>query len=305
MTIKWVRIILVLAFALPKTAIGRAMEGEENWSQWKKSMRIYINTTPAGADIKETTIGFPLLINLSAANFNFEEAQAAGKDIRFLNMTGSKALACAIKRWDKRNRTAEIWVKVDTIWGNTSSQYIEMLWGNQVAKSIASYESVFDSQNGFVGFRDLRLARNKKDASVLMQSRLSSGAFSINFWINIAPTDFRKLQPLLSISHTDTTIGNQLKIGYELESIKTNLHFGLVGDHRTKGRGILQCKRFVFTQENGPLSQLPWIQQICVFRLTENYVCKPGFRIASSLTAAWYSAKLFPSQIKAIFVLTR
>ncbi|NLE02646.1 MAG: DUF2341 domain-containing protein [Fibrobacter sp.] len=117
---------------------------------WLHSRRIYLNTSPTGADVKFDVFNFPLLIRLNENNFDFITAKSNGEDIRFVKEDNSP-LMFQIERWDIIDNRAEIWVKIDTVHGNDSTQYIIMLWGNLDAKGTANSEAVFDTTIGYTG----------------------------------------------------------------------------------------------------------------------------------------------------------
>jgi hypothetical protein len=116
---------------------------------WRQSRRLYLNTSPTGADVSESVEGFPLLVRLDSSNFDFAEARDSGQDLRFANPDGSP-LPHEIARWHASASRAEVWVRVDRIRGNDDSQYIEMFWGNSRAPSLSDGAAVFDTANGFV-----------------------------------------------------------------------------------------------------------------------------------------------------------
>jgi hypothetical protein len=117
---------------------------------WKFSRQIYLNTTPSGANVMGTVLNFPVLIRLSTPLFNFSQAKNNGDDIRFVKTDGTPC-ACEIERWDSASGMAEIWVNVDTVFGNDNTHYIKMLWGNANAAAISNSAAVFDTLNGFQG----------------------------------------------------------------------------------------------------------------------------------------------------------
>jgi hypothetical protein len=117
---------------------------------WQYSKPITLNTTSTGAQIYNTLYGFPVLIRLTASNFNFAQAQSNGGDIRFTK-TDNTPLAYEVGRFDAVNGKAEIWVKADTVFGNDSSQTIIMYWGNPNALAASASAAVFDTGNGFQG----------------------------------------------------------------------------------------------------------------------------------------------------------
>jgi hypothetical protein len=123
----------------------------EDYSAWKYSRSVTVNTTNSngGANVATTLVSYPVLLRLRASNFNFDSAQNTGADIRFAR--GSVHLSYEIERWVNGWGTADsadIWVRMDTILGNNSSQTITLYWGNAGATSRSSSASVFNSFAG-------------------------------------------------------------------------------------------------------------------------------------------------------------
>ncbi|MBN1577495.1 MAG: DUF2341 domain-containing protein [Chitinispirillaceae bacterium] len=116
---------------------------------WRHHARIFLNTTSSGADITGDVVGFPALLRLTKDNFTFGEAAAGGLDCRFTK-SDDTPLPFEIERWDEEREFAEIWVKIDTVFGNDDSRYFNMFWGNPgtVPLTMAS-GAVFDTSDGF------------------------------------------------------------------------------------------------------------------------------------------------------------
>jgi len=123
------------------TTIGR-------YSSWKDSAVISLNTTGNGAAISENVLGFPVLIRLSSPAFDFSSALSGGKDVRFAKSDGAP-LHFQIERWDASLGRAEIWVRVDTVYANDSSQSIRMFWGNPASSAQSDGAMVFDTADGY------------------------------------------------------------------------------------------------------------------------------------------------------------
>jgi len=128
----------------------------DDYSKWAFSRNITINTTtsqiPSGG-LSANVLSFPYLVRLnSTTNFNFTQAQSSGKDIRFSKSDGTH-LYYQIEHWNSASSadSAEIWVRIDTIYSNNSTQYITMYWGNASAASRSDSNDVFQTSNGFVG----------------------------------------------------------------------------------------------------------------------------------------------------------
>ncbi|MBN1307461.1 MAG: DUF2341 domain-containing protein [Chitinispirillaceae bacterium] len=116
---------------------------------WKYARKLCLNTSPTGANVAGDVANFPVLIRLNGDNFTFAQAQENGADLRFTR--SGNALPYEIEHWDPANQRAEAWVKVDTIRGDDSSQFIMMYWGNPDAADSSSSAAVFDTANGFAG----------------------------------------------------------------------------------------------------------------------------------------------------------
>jgi hypothetical protein len=117
---------------------------------WKYSKKLYLNTTASGAGVSGDVLGFPVLVRLTDSNFVFNQAQIYGEDLRFAK-SDYTPLSFEIERWDSANQKAEIWVKVDTVHGGNSAQYLEMYWGKSNVGSGSDAASVFDTGSGFAG----------------------------------------------------------------------------------------------------------------------------------------------------------
>jgi hypothetical protein len=133
----------------------------EDYSDWQYSKNIIINTSTSGTYIAGSLVNYPLLLRLDNTNFDFLQTQTNGIDIRFASAEGSH-LSFEIERWDFAAQKALVWVKVDHIYGNSSTQYITMYWGNASASYMSDSEAVFDNNDGFVGVWHLREDGNTK-----------------------------------------------------------------------------------------------------------------------------------------------
>jgi hypothetical protein len=118
--------------------------------EWKYSARLYLNTSFSGAGVAGNVLQFPVHVRLNNGNFTFGKALTNGADVRFTKEDGSP-LPYEIERWDPVAGLAEVWVKVDTVYGNDTSQFIAMYWGNPAAAGNSNGAAVFDSSSGFEG----------------------------------------------------------------------------------------------------------------------------------------------------------
>lgn len=123
------------------------------FAAWSHSARILVNTTAAGVAIEKEILGFPLLVRLTAPAFDFTQAQADGRDLRFAKPDGS-SLPFAIEAWERGG--VLVWVRVDTLHAGESGQYLTAHWGNGQASLPLGMAPVFDTAAGFAGAWHLR-----------------------------------------------------------------------------------------------------------------------------------------------------
>lgn len=119
-------------------------------SGWNYCRTCILNTSSSGAGVAGDVTDFPVLVRLTADNFDFIQAKNKGEDIRFTK-SNNTFLPYEIVRWDAANQQAEIWVKVDTLRGNDSLQSLVMYWGNPGVSAGSDPSAVFDTAKGFVG----------------------------------------------------------------------------------------------------------------------------------------------------------
>jgi hypothetical protein len=146
------RFVFVAAFLLIAGSIGNIgnVFAAEDYSQWSSSTTIFLNTTGFTPSLSGNVINFPVLVRLSTSNFSgFAQVKAGGADIRFSKSDGTTPLSYQIERWDAGNQVAEIWIRVDTIYSNSNSHTIKMLWGNPNAADSSKPANVFQTSNGF------------------------------------------------------------------------------------------------------------------------------------------------------------
>jgi hypothetical protein len=114
------------------------------------SAKLFINTSATGANIQNPVIHFPLLVRLTAADINFTQFRSDGGDVRFVKADGTP-VNYEITQWDTALKQAAVWVSVDTILGNSSTQFIKMTWGYSGIPSASNSAGVFDTAFGFSG----------------------------------------------------------------------------------------------------------------------------------------------------------
>jgi hypothetical protein len=140
---------------------------------WKYARRLCLNTTETGAGVSQNVMGFPVIVRLTQENFDFTHAYADGSDIRFAR-SDTVRLPYEIERWDPVTKRAEVWVRVDTIYGNNGTQTITMYWGNSAAIDGSNGAAVFDTADNYAAVWHLN--QNSTDATLNNHNGMASSA---------------------------------------------------------------------------------------------------------------------------------
>lgn len=124
----------------------------ENVNDFASTMNIYINTTASGTNTSTDLYDMPLLVRLDPSNFtDFGNTNAGGADVRFIK-SNNTFLSYEIEFWKdgaSDNDTIAFWVKIDTVFGNNSDQYITMIYNKASETSTGNSENVFETTNDF------------------------------------------------------------------------------------------------------------------------------------------------------------
>ncbi|MBD3241206.1 MAG: DUF2341 domain-containing protein [Chitinivibrionales bacterium] len=120
------------------------------YAEWSDSAMVKLNTTESGAGVAGDVTGFPVLLRLHANVFpSFDSVASGGADLRF-NTAAGVPMPYEVEYWDD-DSIAYVWVLVDTVHGDDSTQFFYMYWGNLSAVSESDGTAVFAVDNGFQG----------------------------------------------------------------------------------------------------------------------------------------------------------
>jgi hypothetical protein len=121
-----------------------------SYAAWKYREAITFNNTQTNLGVAPDTLtNFPVLVQLTSANFNFSQAQSGGQDIRFTQLDGNTALNYEIESWSSTNQVADIWVNVPSITAGSTTTGIDMYWGNSSASDGQNKTAAWNS--GYAG----------------------------------------------------------------------------------------------------------------------------------------------------------
>ncbi len=136
-------IILSFIFVATFLFFNHAVKADNGW--WNVGWKYRKQLTFQNSAQNENLNNFPVLVKLTASNFDFSKAQSTGYDIRFLDTDGNTELPYEIEKWDTAAQEAYVWVKVPQVDASSNSDYIYMYYGNSVAVNAQSTINVWDS----------------------------------------------------------------------------------------------------------------------------------------------------------------
>jgi len=116
--------------------------GLTDWwdSNWTSRTKVTFDNTGSS----ENLIDFPVLVTITAADFDFSRIEAGGADIRFVDNDGV-LLEYEIDSWDDTGETANVWVKVQQVDANSATDYIYVYYENGGASTAENASLVWDT----------------------------------------------------------------------------------------------------------------------------------------------------------------
>ncbi len=115
---------------------------------WGNASKIFIDTSPEGADINSDQYSFPLLVRLDDNNFDYTQTDENGSSLRFVKPDGS-LLPHEIELWDPISQSGYVWVQIDTVYANSPSQFIYLFCVSD-GTTVSQNDIVFDTSAGFL-----------------------------------------------------------------------------------------------------------------------------------------------------------
>jgi hypothetical protein len=113
---------------------------------WAYRRRITIdNSNESLGGTADTLVDFPLLVKLTSNEIDYSKVQDQGQDLRFSTPSAPTiALSYEIEKWDESG-TSYVWVKVPSITANSSTDYINMYYGNTQASAGQSVNATWNN----------------------------------------------------------------------------------------------------------------------------------------------------------------
>jgi hypothetical protein len=123
--------LIIILSPLVYLSLKNAKQTEAAWfnTSWQYRKQLIFNN----ADQAENLSNFPVMIKLTSGNFNFNEAQSSGADLRFTDSDGTTQLSYEIESYNPTTQTATVWVNVPQIDASSSTDHVYLYYGNPSA----------------------------------------------------------------------------------------------------------------------------------------------------------------------------
>jgi len=116
-------------------------EGDCWWNgDYSERRKITFDNSPIGTDL----VNFPVLVKLSASNFNYAGTQNAGQDIRFVDAgaTCDRLLGYEIEQWNESG-DSYVWVNIPKIDAASTTDFIYVYYNNPAASDAQNPAAVW------------------------------------------------------------------------------------------------------------------------------------------------------------------
>lgn len=113
-----------------------------------RTVSVWINTTASGANVAHDLTGFPLLIRLPLTGALDDSLPGEGDTLVEVSKADGSLLPFEVERWDLAAGEACVWVRVDTVHGDSDTQRLFLRWGPERVPARRPRAPVFDTADG-------------------------------------------------------------------------------------------------------------------------------------------------------------
>lgn len=137
---------VIIAIILSMPAVASAW-----WNpDWQQRRKISLDTSPAGADIKEAATDVVVAVRLHTGNFSFLDAKPDGSDLRFVSPDDKTPLKHHIELFDSDNELAVVWVRIPKLAAASAEEHVWMYYGSESATPAEDAKGTYDASQSAV-----------------------------------------------------------------------------------------------------------------------------------------------------------
>ena len=139
------RVVATLVLLMVVLVLGAPAPAQAWWDvKWHSRKKVTFDTTPAGADVRESLTEVPVLVRLHTGNFNFAGVKEDGSDIRFVSGDDKVLLKFHSELFDPVNEMALFWVRVPRLPGATNQDFFWIYYGNSAVSPAQDPGGTYD-----------------------------------------------------------------------------------------------------------------------------------------------------------------
>ncbi len=143
------------------------------YQSWIHKLRFNLLGGADGISLTEGLRNFVIPLRLTTENFEFDAALPDGSDLRATN-AADISLPITIEQFDPIARKGLVWVRVDSVQPNNSSQYVTLHYGKPDASPVKQYP--FANEQGYAGVWFLSQDADGKSSDGLYWDATQSGS---------------------------------------------------------------------------------------------------------------------------------
>lgn len=162
---------VIIAIILSMPAVASAW-----WNpDWQQRRKISLDTSPAGADIKEAVTDVVVAVRLHTGNFSFLDAKPDGSDLRFISPDDKTPLKHYIELFDSDNELAVVWVRIPKLAAASAEEHVWMYYGSESATPAEDAKGTYDaSQSAIFHFGEKDGKFKDQTAHALQPARITA-----------------------------------------------------------------------------------------------------------------------------------
>lgn len=122
-----------------------------NWNpDWKRRVKITLDTSPTGVALSAPVDNVPVLVRLHTGNFSFIDAKPDGSDLRFIAADDKTPLKFHVERYDGLNELAFVWVQLPRLEAGAKDGHVWLYYGNEKAVPATDAKGSYDAAQALV-----------------------------------------------------------------------------------------------------------------------------------------------------------
>jgi biopolymer transport protein ExbB len=136
----------IVGAVLLLTLVTGIVQADAWWDEkWQHRKKIAFDASDKGGNLKESLTDAPVLVRLHSGNFDFNNANKDGSDLRFVSADDKSPLKSHVETFDPKLGMALVWVKVPKITGAGTTDSVWLYYGNDSITAAQETGGTYDT----------------------------------------------------------------------------------------------------------------------------------------------------------------